>query len=171
MLNPDESKPLQITDLDVVCFRRAIELALEAEKGGNLSIGAVISLDGEIIAEGKNTIWHPKYDPIRHAEIEALCSSPDRAWNRSRSMSLYTTLEPCIMCAGAILQHQIGRVLYGSSDSYGGASLAFGHLPPYFEDQLSNLEWLGPAYPEQCDRLYERVMDLVEKRRIAGLNQ
>ena len=80
-------------------------------------------------------------------------------------MTLYTTLEPCVMCMGAILLHRIGRVLYGSDDPYGGATQVSGHMPTYFEEQLSRTAWLGPAYPKECDELYERAMILVERQR------
>jgi tRNA(adenine34) deaminase len=150
---------------DIRFFQRAIQLALEAEKEGNLPIGAVIGLDGRIIAEGKNAIWFPKFNPNRHAEIEALRNVPQELWKYSRNMTLYTTLEPCLMCAGAILLHHVGRIMYGSSDHYGGASLVIGHMPTYFEEEVSRIEWIGPAYPEGCDKLYERVMAL-EKRRV-----
>jgi tRNA(adenine34) deaminase len=81
-------------------------------------------------------------------------------------MTLYTTLEPCLMCMGAILLHRIGRVLYGAADPYGGASQVIEHMPTFFEEQMSDVKWLGPAYPEACDGLSERVMVLVEERRV-----
>lgn len=150
---------------DTSSFQRAIQLALEAEEDGNLPIGAVISLDGDIIAEGKNAIWHPQYDPNRHAEIEALRNVPGNLWKSSRNMTLYSTLEPCLMCVGAILLHHLGRAMYGSADDYGGASQVFGHAPTYFEEELSRIEWVGPAYAEECDKLFLRVMQLVMERR------
>jgi tRNA(adenine34) deaminase len=160
---------MDISESDVLFFQRAIRLALEAEKENNLPIGAVISLDGRIIAEGKNAIWFPKFNPNRHAEIEALRNVPQELWKHSRNMTLYTTLEPCLMCTGAILLHHIGRIMYGSSDDYGGASLVIGHMPTYFEKEVSRIEWIGPAYPEECDQLYMRVMKLVEKKRDLGM--
>ena len=156
---------MDTSEADIPFFERAIRLALEAEAQGNLPIGAVISLNGKIIAEGENAIWYPKFDPNRHAEIEALRSVPDHLWGYSRSMTLYTTLEPCLMCTGAIFLHHIGRVVYGSSDHYGGASTVIGHMPVYFEEEAAKTEWMGPAYPEGCDELFERTMILVEKRR------
>ena len=84
-------------------------------------------------------------------------------------MTLYTTLEPCLMCTGAILLHHIGRIMYGSSDDYGGASLVIGHMPPYFEKEVSRIEWIGPAYTEECDQLSMRVRKLVEKKRDLGM--
>jgi tRNA(adenine34) deaminase len=160
-----ESSPMDMTESDILFFERAIGLACEAERRNNLPIGAVISYAGRIIAEGKNAIWYPKFNPNRHAEIEALRNVPDHLWRYSREMTLYTTLEPCLMCTGAILLHHVGRIVYGSADDYGGASKVIGHMPTYFEREISKVAWIGPAYPEECDKLYERVMVLVERRR------
>lgn len=80
-------------------------------------------------------------------------------------MTLYTTLEPCLMCMGAILLHHIGRVLYGSTDSYGGASQVVGHMPAFFEKAMSKTVWTGPAYPVHCDRLFERVMTMLANKK------
>ena len=158
---------MDIPESDVFFFDRAIQLALEAGEQGNLPIGAVIGLDGIIIAEGKNAIWYPSLSLHRHAETEALRQVPARLMEHSRRMTLYTTLEPCLMCTGAILLHRIGRVLYGSADTYGGGSTVFGHMPAYFEERISETEWLGPAYPEKCDELFERVTALEGQRVIA----
>ena len=158
---------MELSTLDISCFQRAIRLALEAEAQDNLPIGAVISLEGRIIAEGKNAIWSPTFNPNRHAEIEALRSVPQPLWASSRRMTLYTTLEPCLMCIGAILLHHVGRVIFGSADYYGGAGLVLGHMPPYFEEEASRTEWLGPAHTEGCEPLFARVMQLVEERREA----
>lgn len=100
MIDSDELQPL----------REAIRLAESAEEDGNLPIGAVIVLDREIIATGKNSIWQPATALTRHAELEALRAVPSELWARSREMTLYTTLEPCVMCAGAILLHRIGSI-------------------------------------------------------------
>ncbi len=96
-------------------MHRAIELALLAEQEGNLPVGAVITLDGEVVAEGRSAIWVPKFDATRHAEMEALRAVPTDLWFSSEEMSLYTTLEPCLMCFGSILLHRVGRVVFGSS--------------------------------------------------------
>jgi tRNA(adenine34) deaminase len=159
---------MKVTQHDHDCLRRAIELATQAEAEGNLPIGAVISLDSEIIAEGNNAIWVPSFYPIRHAEIEALRKAREQHWKASRRMTLYTTLEPCLMCMGAILLHRIGRVIYGARDDYGGASRVFGHMPTYFEDAIAQTDWIGPAYPEVCDALFSRVMSLIEARHEEG---
>jgi len=115
----------ETSDPDIEFFQHAIQLAVEAEQEGNLPVGSVITLEGDMIAEGKNAIWVPQYNPYRHAEIEALRNVPGDLWHSARKMTLYTTLEPCLMCVGAILLHHIGRVMYGSSDYFGGASSVF----------------------------------------------
>jgi tRNA(adenine34) deaminase len=151
---------MSLSKFDLSCIRRAIELAREAEDSGNLPVGAVISLAGEIISQGQSAIWSPEMRPHRHAEMEALCSVPHSLWEHAREMTLHTTLEPCLMCMGAILLHGIGRVVYGSTDDYGGATSLAGHLPPYFRERFSETEWIGPAWPEACDPLFERLTAL-----------
>jgi len=154
-----------ISEAETSFFKRSIQLALEAGEEGNLPIGAVISIDGKIVSEGRNAIWYPQFNPNKHAEIEAFRNMPEDLWKSARNMTLYTTLEPCLMCVGAILLHHIGRVMYGSVDDYGGASLVFGHTPTYFEVELSRIKWIGPAYSEECDKLFLRVMQMVMERR------
>jgi len=142
---------------DNTFMRRAIELALLAEQEGNLPVGAVITLAGEIVAEGRSAIWVPKFDASRHAEMEALRAVATDLWLSSEEMSLYTTLEPCLMCCGSILLHRIGRVVFGSSDSYGGASTVLPHLPPFFQERIEHTQWLGPIMPAECDPLHKRL--------------
>jgi len=140
----------------------AMSLAEQAEHLGNLPIGAVIVLDERIIARGMNSIWKPQQELTRHAEMEALRAVPQELWPRAREMALYTTLEPCLMCAGAILLHGLGSLIFASSDPYGGAGSCFGALPAYFSEQLSLIRWEGPALSSSCDILYQRI------RKISG---
>jgi tRNA(adenine34) deaminase len=149
---------------DISFLRRAIQLAEQAGLAGNLPIGAVMVLDGSIIAEGSNTIWKPVAAYTRHAEMEALRGVPPELWSRSREMTLYTTLEPCLMCAGAILLHQLSGLVYGSNDPWGGASASLGSLPEYFRDEFALIQWRGPALPAECDPLYVRIMELEQQR-------
>jgi tRNA(adenine34) deaminase len=155
---------MSASDQDTTYLRRAIQLARDAERRGNLPIGALICLDGEVIAEGMNSIWQPGMDLTRHAEMEALRSVSAHLWSRSREMTLFTTLEPCLMCAGAILLHQIGRLAFGALDLYGGVGVAVQNLPPYFREQLLLVEWIGPVLPAECDPLYTRVRNLEHTR-------
>ncbi len=153
-----------MSDDDLFFLRAAIRLAQEAEQKGNLPIGAVIVLDSQIIARGMNAIWQPATDLTRHAEIEAMRSLPPHLRESCREVTLYTTLEPCMMCAGAILLYQIGRVVFGSSDPYGGAAPCLHCLPPYFQHAYAQSRWVGPSLPVECDPLYDRVRELERHR-------
>ncbi len=145
---------------EILFFHEAIRLAQEAEQKGNLPIGAVIVLDGQIIASGRNSIWQPAIELTRHAEMEALRSLPVDFQPICAEMTLFTTLEPCLMCAGAILLHNIGRVVFGSSDPYGGVASCLPCLPPYFKQAYEAIQWIGPALPAECDPLYIRAQEL-----------
>jgi len=141
-------------------LQHAIRLAIEAERRGNLPIGAVITFGGQVISEGMNSIWKPSPDLTRHAEMEALRSLPSHLRPHAREMTLFTTLEPCLMCAGAILLHSIGRVVFGASDPFGGVLPSLDSLPPFFQEQFHRIQWQGPFSPEDCDPLYARVREL-----------
>ena len=148
---------------DLSFLREAIRLAEQAQSNGNLPIGAVIMLDGKIVARGMNAIWKPVVALTRHAEMEALRAVPPAHWTRSSEMTLFTTLEPCVMCAGAILLHQIGHLVFGASDPYGGVGASLGSLPPYFREEFSRIHWAGPVLPAECDPLYRRIMELEDR--------
>ncbi|GAB4430378.1 MAG: tRNA adenosine(34) deaminase TadA [Anaerolineales bacterium] len=150
---------------------RAITLAQAAGETGNLPVGAVIVLDDEIIAEGQNRLWIPVVNPSQHAEIDAIQKVPPALWKRAREMTLYTTLEPCLMCLSTILLHHIGRVLYGANDPRGGALCAIGHMPPSFEQFYKELIVEGPAMPEECDILFHQMVDIIETKNAKKANQ
>lgn len=143
---------------------RAIELAKKAEHEGNLPVGAVITYQEEVVAEGRSAIWIPNFDATRHAEMEALRAVPQELWKYSTEMSLYTTLEPCLMCFGAILLHRIGRIVFGSNDDYGGAGPVMASLPNYFQSRIEQTDWVGPSLPDLCDPLHERLIALENAR-------
>ena len=149
------------TDHDRTYLRRAIQLARQAQQRGNLPIGALIVLDGTIVAQGQNAAWHPVRAPARHAEMEALHALPPDLLPRAGDMTLYTTLEPCLMCLGAILAHHIGRVVFGAHDPRGGALFLSGHLPPAFDRAFRATTWLGPALPDECDPLDAQVTAII----------
>ncbi|MCK2035785.1 nucleoside deaminase [Microbacterium sp. SSW1-49] len=112
-----------MTPADASAMRRALALAAEASAASEIPVGAVV-LDpsGAIIAEGRNT-REVTHDPTGHAEIEALRSAAASvgSWNLE-GHTLVVTLEPCIMCAGAILQAHISRVVFGAWDDKAGAA-------------------------------------------------
>ncbi len=100
----------------------AIAEARLAEQGGEVPIGCVIvSPEGEIIARGQNRVLRDS-DPTAHAEIVALRQAGSALKNyRLTGCALYVTLEPCSMCAGAILHARIARLLYAAPDPKAGA--------------------------------------------------
>ena len=102
-------------------MRAALELAATAAAAGEVPVGAVVVKDGEIVGRGFN---HPvsAHDPTAHAEIVALREAARRLGNyRLGGCELYVTLEPCVMCAGAILHARITRLVYGARDPKTGA--------------------------------------------------
>lgn len=146
--------------IDEQFMKRAIELALLAEGEGNLPVGAVITLGDRIIAEGRSAVWVPSFDATRHAEMEALRSVPASLWESSKEMTLYTSLEPCLMCFGSILLHRMGTIVFGASDEYGGASSILTKLPPFFDESFKQVNWRGPLMPDECDPLRVRLLKL-----------
>ena len=100
---------------------RAIELAKEAGAEGEVPVGAVIAKDGEIIAEGRNRRETMK-TALGHAEIEAIHRACVKlgSWRLS-GCTLYVTLEPCPMCAGAIINARLDKVVYGAYDLKAGS--------------------------------------------------
>jgi len=119
-------------DFDFQMMRRAMELAQAAADGGEAPIGAVVvdPVTREVIAEAFNEPIRLS-DPTGHAEILALRSAAAKLGNyRLSALTLYVTLEPCAMCAGAISHARIGRLVYGAADEKGGA-VANG--PRFFE--------------------------------------
>ena len=109
-------------DFDTAMMSRALGLARQAEQAGEVPIGAVIVMDDEIIAEGWNRPI-AAHDPTAHAEINALRAAAERLGNyRLPGAALYVTLEPCAMCAGAIIHARLARVVYGAADARAGAA-------------------------------------------------
>jgi tRNA(adenine34) deaminase len=102
-------------------MRRALELAQRAAMDEEIPVGAVVTYSGELIGEGWN---HPlgSCDPTSHAEIEALRSAAARLQNyRLAGSVIYVTLEPCVMCAGAIVAARVQRLVFGARDLRFGA--------------------------------------------------
>ncbi|MET0064514.1 MAG: tRNA adenosine(34) deaminase TadA [Candidatus Thiodiazotropha endolucinida] len=103
-------------------MRQALLLAQRAESQGEVPVGAVVVLEGEIIGEGWNRPIALQ-DPTAHAEIVALRDAASRIGNyRLPGTTLYVTLEPCPMCAGAIVHARVGRVVFAADDPKGGAA-------------------------------------------------
>lgn len=106
---------------DLYYLRAAIAEAEAAERDGEVPVGAVVVHEGEIIARGNNRVLRDS-DPTAHAEIVAMRAAGAVLSNyRLEGCTLYTTLEPCAMCAGAILHARIARLVYAASDPKAGA--------------------------------------------------
>lgn len=147
----------EVSARDMEHLGRAVALALEAERRGDLPVGAAITLDDEVIAGAGNAVLVPVYHPGRHAETETLRLVPPALWSRAHEMTCYTTLEPCVMCMGAMLLHGIGRIVFGARDREGGAGVVLPFLPRYYANGAGVPALVGPAAPELCDPLYRRV--------------
>ena len=107
--------------LDVDLMRRCLELARGAAERGEVPVGALIRREGVILAEASNR-READADPTAHAERLAITDAGSAlgTW-RLEGCTLYATLEPCPMCAGAIVQARIARVVYGAADPKAGA--------------------------------------------------
>ncbi|KEP74089.1 cytidine deaminase [Microbacterium sp. SUBG005] len=104
-------------------MRRAFALADAAQRDGDVPVGAVVlDAEGAVIGEGRN-LREITHDPTAHAEIVALREAASRtgSWHLA-DCTLVVTLEPCVMCAGAILQARVPRVVFGSWDAKAGAA-------------------------------------------------
>jgi tRNA(adenine34) deaminase len=107
---------------DEIYMRRALELARKAWDEGEVPVGAVLVREGEIVAEGWNRPI-AAHDPTAHAEIQTLQAAGRALGNyRLPDTTLYVTLEPCPMCAGAIVHARVARVVYGAGDPRAGAA-------------------------------------------------
>jgi tRNA(adenine34) deaminase len=107
-------------DEDEAFLRRALELARDAERAGDVPIGALL-VSGELVLEAKNE-KEVRRDPTAHAEMLVLREAARRlgAWRLSEA-TIYVTKEPCVMCAGAMIAARIKRLVYGARDPKGGA--------------------------------------------------
>lgn len=102
-------------------MQQALELAHEAQRAGEVPVGAVVVRDGVVVGRGYNRPIS-SHDPTAHAEIVALRDAANRLNNyRLGECELFVTLEPCAMCAGAMLHARIARVVYGARDPKTGA--------------------------------------------------
>lgn len=111
---------MSVSDADFM--RQALQLAAQAQQRGEVPVGAVLVLDERIIATGSN---HPirSHDPTAHAEIEALRAGGTALGSyRLTGTTLYVTLEPCAMCAAAIVHARVRRVVFGAWDPRAGAA-------------------------------------------------
>ena len=138
--------------LDEFFMREAISLARSAECLGEVPVGAVVVYEGQIVGRGFNSPIGEN-DPTAHAEIAALRDAARNLENyRLPGCELFVTLEPCAMCAGAILHSRIARVVYGARDPKTGVHGSVVDL--FAVDRLNHhTEIVGGILAEECGRL------------------
>lgn len=146
---------LTVLEQDEKWMWRAMGMAREAERNGEVPIGAiVVSSEGSILAaEPNRTIKN--IDPTAHAEILALRTAAIRINNyRLVGTTVYTTLEPCAMCAGALVNARVARVVFGATDErFGGAVTHFGICD---SDVLNHkIEVTGGVLADECRELLQ----------------
>jgi tRNA(adenine34) deaminase len=140
---------------DEAYMRRAIELARRAAEEGEVPVGAVVTVGGEIVGEGWNRPIVAS-DPSAHAEIQALRAASARLSNyRLLDSTLYVTLEPCPMCVGAIFHARVRRVVFGAKDPKTGAAGSVVDL--FAEEKLNHHASVeGGLLAEDCGALLKQ---------------
>ncbi|MDX1570345.1 MAG: tRNA adenosine(34) deaminase TadA [Xanthomonadales bacterium] len=109
-------------EADARWMRLALDQAAEAQRGGDVPVGAVVVVEDELIGAGGNRVVRDR-DPTAHAEILALRQAAQALGNfRLPDAVLYVTLEPCCMCAGALIHARVRKVVYGARDPKTGAA-------------------------------------------------
>lgn len=121
-MNQPDPVPEALSEMDARWMRRAIELAQAAQDAGEVPVGAVIVKDGIVLAEGWNRPISTS-DPTAHAEMIALRAAAESVGNyRLLDTTLYVTLEPCAMCASAMVHARVKRLVYAATDPRAGAA-------------------------------------------------
>jgi tRNA(adenine34) deaminase len=151
MRSAPEEKIITVAS-DAEFMREALRLAEQAAQAGEVPVGAVVVKDGRIVGRGSNAPIS-RHDPTAHAEIAALRDAAQHIGNyRLVDCELFVTLEPCVMCVGAMFHARIVRVVFGARDPKTGAA---GSVMNLFEtEQLNhhaNVE--GGVLAEECGRL------------------
>ena len=145
-----------MTDEDFL--REALELAREAERGGEVPVGAVMVVDGRVLGRGRNSPV-TRNDPTAHAEILALREAAAATGNyRLESATMYATLEPCVMCAGALVAARVSRLVFGARD------LRFGGIRSKFQladsDVLNHrVQIVEGVLGAECSELLQRFFN------------
>jgi tRNA(adenine34) deaminase len=152
---------MNINFLDIDFMSDALLLAKSAAEAGEVPVGAVVVRENRIIGRGFNAPIS-RHDPSAHAEIQALRAAANELGNyRLAGCSLYVTLEPCVMCAGAIMHARIARVVYGAADPKTGAC---GSVVNLFDETRLNhhAQFEGGVLEAECGQL---LRDFFRQRR------
>lgn len=160
--------PPILSEQDSAFMRMAIALAEDAGRCGEVPVGAlIVGPDGQVIGRGFN---QPilRHDPTSHAEVMALRDAATRLGNyRLPGCTLYVTLEPCAMCAGAIMHARIGRVVFGARDPKTG--VAGSVIDLFAEIRLNHHAAVeGGILADECGGLLSSFFAARRKRAVAG---
>ncbi|MDD1783497.1 tRNA adenosine(34) deaminase TadA [Enterovibrio sp. ZSDZ35] len=137
------------SDTDLQFMQRAIELASRAEAEGEVPVGALVVHDGKVIGEGWNRLIG-QHDATAHAEMMALRQAGKVLQNyRLLDAVLYVTLEPCPMCASAMVHSRIGKVVYGAPDLKTGAAGSIMNLLSY-DGVNHHVQYQGGVMEAEC---------------------
>lgn len=141
-----------IEDVDVTFMRQAIELARKGGESNEVPVGAVVTFKGEIIGKGFNQCIQ-NHDPTAHAEIIAIRAAAKHVGNyRLNECNLYVTLEPCLMCFGALVHARISKLIYGADDIKTGA-LQYNKDQDNFTKLNHKFEITSGILKEECAEL------------------
>lgn len=153
--------------IDADYMRHALELASQSQATGEVPVGAVVVKNGEIVGRGFNAPIS-RHDPSAHAEMMALRDAAQRLCNyRLVGCELFVTLEPCLMCAGAIMHARIARVVYGASDPKTGACGSV--LNVFAERRLNHhAEVTGGVLAEECGAMLSNFFAMRRAQQKAG---
>src|SRR5581483_8132956 len=143
------SRPPPLSGSDERFMTQALALAKRAADEGEVPVGALIVKDDQVLGEGWN---HPikLHDPSAHAEMIAMRSAAQRIGNyRLTGTTLYVTLEPCVMCAGAIIHARVQRLVFGAMDPKAGAVSSVYDV--IAKPRLNHaVEWTGGVMEQEC---------------------
>ena len=147
--------------MDIKFMKSAIKEARKAEKIDEVPVGAVIVKDGKIVARGYNK-RETKQDALMHAEINAIAKACRKlgSW-RLEGCDIYVTLEPCPMCAGAIIQARIENVYFGAYDPKGGCLGSVCDLSGILPHKI---KYEGGIMRTECEELLKNFFKKLRKR-------
>lgn len=153
-----------VSEIDLAMMQRAIELGRKAAAMGEVPVGAVVYRGDQILAEAYN-LREAASDPTGHAELLAMSQAGKKRgeW-RLTDCSLAVTLEPCPMCAGAMVNARLGRLIYGATDPKAGACHTLYCIPT--DSRLNHrVEVIGGVMAQECGKL---LTDFFQQRRRAA---